>query len=381
MSGRGPGGTAGNRNFLAHFLVIGAVPLVVTFFTTEHRLARAAWGVGLACVVAMIAVSRSRGAWLTSAIALSGAAVALVANRDALSRGARRRLATVGITILLALPFGILIVGRGLNWSLADFHASLAHLVDYKTGTGHGRLVQYQATLAMLRDHPVGVGAGQWAISYPLYAGPDDPYYPPNSPVPMDRLPSSDWLGFASQYGIVLLLVVIGCGMTLARRALHRGRLRDPNALALATALVVQLVLGIFDAVLFRADTGYAAALTLGTLAALCADDVLVLRAPRLPALGLSLALSLTLVALCGRRLVAASIRSDGRLPSLEKAFVLDRSNFILATQIAQIHSLFGRCEEAKPFARLALDACPTASLPKKILLACPSVRASLPTK
>ncbi|HET9933701.1 MAG TPA: O-antigen ligase family protein [Polyangiaceae bacterium] len=382
MSGRGPGGTAGNRNFLSHFLVIGAVPLALTFVEARGKVARAAWALGFACVVAIIAVSRSRGSWLTSSIVLVGVAAVLAAKWRSLSRDARRTSAVLAVAITVAVPVGVFLIARGLNWTFADFRSSLAHLVDFRTGTGHGRLLQYQATLTMLRDHPVaGVGPGQWSIAYPRYAGPGDPYYPANSPVPFDRLPSSDWVGFASQHGLLLLLVVVALGATLAGEALRRGLLRDRHATALAAALVAQLVLGVFDSVLFRADTVYIAALSIGTLAGSCADEVFVLRAPRAPALGLALVLSVTLVALCGRRVAAWSIRSDGRLPNLERSLSLDRSNFVLASQIAQIHSALGHCDDAKAFARAALDACPTASLPKKILLSCGSLQASLSAK
>ena len=382
MSGRGPGGTAGNRNFLSHFLVIGAIPLALTVAEARSRVARVGWGLGFACVVAIIAVSRSRGSWLTSSIVLTGVGAVIAAKWRTLSSDARRTSAVLAVAIVAAVAVGVFLIGRGLNWTGDDFQSSLQHLVDFRTGTGQGRLLQYKATLKMLGEHPVGgVGPGQWSIAYPLYAGAGDPYYPANSPVPFDRLPSSDWIGFASQHGVLLLLVVVALGATLGRQALRRGLLRDRHATALAAALVAQLVLGVFDSVLFRADTAYVAALSLGTFAGLCADNIDVIRAPRAPAFGLALALSITLTGLSARRLAAWSIRSDGRLPNLERSLKLDGSNFILAAQIAQIHSAMGRCDDAKTFARTALAACPTASLPKKILLSCGSLQASLNSK
>ena len=61
---RAPGGTFGNRNFMAHLCVIVFPALLVTTLRAESRRAFGWWTFGLAVVSGALVLSRSRAAWL-----------------------------------------------------------------------------------------------------------------------------------------------------------------------------------------------------------------------------------------------------------------------------------------------------------------------------
>ena len=244
---------------------------------------------------------------------------------------------------------------------------------DHRSGTGRGRLVQYAATYRMLADHPIfGVGPGQWAIAYPAYARDDDPTYPAEAPVPWNRLPSSDWISIAAEGGLPSLAIVVALGALLLRRAWSRGITKDVHAAALLALLAAIAVLGVFDGVLYRAETAYIAAVALGTMAGACIGatrrEIAVRRGPLLFA---AVALSVVGVGATGCRLAACIVRSCGLAGNTEKAFLLDPGNYELATHIAKWHYILGRCEPAAAYARTALRLCPSARLPKTILETC----------
>ena len=61
---RAPGGTFGNRNFVAHICAIG-LPALIYFTVTARRSAVAFLGfLGVGCLAAVLVLSRSRAAWL-----------------------------------------------------------------------------------------------------------------------------------------------------------------------------------------------------------------------------------------------------------------------------------------------------------------------------
>ena len=61
---RAPGGTFGNRNFIAHYVAIGTPVVALTALTARRGLGSVFGGVGIAVLSASLVMSRSRGAWL-----------------------------------------------------------------------------------------------------------------------------------------------------------------------------------------------------------------------------------------------------------------------------------------------------------------------------
>src|SRR3979411_1218891 len=64
---RAPGGTLGNRNFVAHIAVIGLPSLVWCTVTARRSVQTLAGSFGVAIVAAALVLSRSRAAWLAVA--------------------------------------------------------------------------------------------------------------------------------------------------------------------------------------------------------------------------------------------------------------------------------------------------------------------------
>ncbi|HMG71231.1 MAG TPA: hypothetical protein VK544_08970, partial [Gemmatimonadaceae bacterium] len=142
---RAPGGTFGNRNFVAHMAVIGLPSLVWCTLTARRPLGALLGSLGGGVLGLALVLSRSRAAWLAVAACAVVLIVPLVASmkywRDARIGGrlARLTLATaVGGMIAVALP-------NTLNWnSESPYLDSARGVVDYKSGSGRGRLAQYQ---------------------------------------------------------------------------------------------------------------------------------------------------------------------------------------------------------------------------------------------
>src|SRR3954466_2625595 len=103
---RAPGGTFGNRNFMAHLCVIVMPALVLVATTAPTRRAFAWWAAGLGLVAAALILSRSRAAWLALIV---GAVVLLPLVLVALRRG--RGALRLGRLFLLPLAA---VIGAGL---------------------------------------------------------------------------------------------------------------------------------------------------------------------------------------------------------------------------------------------------------------------------
>src|SRR5206468_11830923 len=61
---RAPGGTFGNRNFVAHLCAIGTPVVILVALTARRGLGSVFGAVAMAVVSAALVMSRSRGAWL-----------------------------------------------------------------------------------------------------------------------------------------------------------------------------------------------------------------------------------------------------------------------------------------------------------------------------
>src|SRR5437764_3790914 len=162
---RAPGGTLGNRNFIAHVAAFG-LPLLLLLTVTAQRYRTFVWNaIGTALVTASLVVTRSRAAWLAFAAMLIVFLFALVASRP-LRRDGRtwRRL---GFTVVLGViaTGAVLFLPNALHWkSKNPYLESMHRVADYSGGSGRGRLIQYERTLGLAVRHPLfGVGPGNWA--------------------------------------------------------------------------------------------------------------------------------------------------------------------------------------------------------------------------
>ncbi|MFL5480026.1 MAG: O-antigen ligase family protein, partial [Gemmatimonadaceae bacterium] len=158
---RAPGGTFGNRNFVAHMAVIGLPSLVWCTVTARRPFGALVGSLGAALVGAALVLSRSRAAWLAVAAAVVVLLIPMIASRKYWrdeahigGRFARFTLAAViGGMVAIVLP-------NSLNWnSDSPYLDSARGMIDYKQGSGKGRVAQYRNSLHMAASNPVfGVG-------------------------------------------------------------------------------------------------------------------------------------------------------------------------------------------------------------------------------
>jgi len=149
-----------------------------------------------------------------------------------------------------------LLLPNTLNWkSDSPYMETARSVVNYKQGSGRGRLVQYKNTGRMSLHHPLlGVGPGNWAVIYPKFASNGDPSLTEDG-MTANPWPSSDWMTFVSERGLLALVLLALAVVSLIVDAIRA--LREPgdseqaiHAWALLGTLAVLLVVGTFDAVL-----------------------------------------------------------------------------------------------------------------------------------
>src|SRR2546423_12224928 len=229
---RAPGGTFGNRNFVAHMVVIGLPALVWCTVTARKPSGALLGSLGGALLAAALVLSRSRAAWLAVAASVVMLMVPMIASRKYWRGGhvggrfARLSLAAaIGGMIAIVLP-------NTLNWnSESPYLDSARGMIDYKKGSGRGRVAQYRNSLQMAAVNPVfGVGPGNWPVEYVRFAPAGDRSLMDDG-MTANPWPSSDWVAFVSERGFVPALTLLGVFAILFFGALRRwGELENSDA-------------------------------------------------------------------------------------------------------------------------------------------------------
>jgi hypothetical protein len=191
--------------------------------------------------------------------------------------------------------------------------------------------------------------------------------------------PSSDWMAIAAERGVpamaVLTLVLFGLVMSAWRRADHATNAEQyVEGLALASALVVTVIVGAFDAVLLLPAPALVAWALFGALSAPAA------------------ARSVTAIGIPGRRRImivvlligaAAVIRSAGQLAAMavfsdardvrrfELAARLDPGSYRIAMRLASLYEERGDCDKMRAAATAARSLYPNAPDPRRMIRAC----------
>jgi len=258
---RSPGGTFGNRNFLAHVSVLAIPPLsIIVLRTRRLRLLLPAL-LGLGALAAIVVLTRSRAAWLGGVGALMAGAVVMFTLRRSLNLPGGRT-AGLAVVVTIAVAVAVLLPNR-LRWtSDAPYAETLSRLAEYGEGSGRGRLIQYRNSLDLVQEAPLlGVGAGNWFVHYPKVTREGDPSFAAHLRIPTNPWPSSDWVAFLTERGAIGALLLLMAGAMACGRALAAGRGGTPEDAQAATALVgllvAALVAGSFDAVLLLAAPSY----------------------------------------------------------------------------------------------------------------------------
>lgn len=257
---RAPGGTFGNRNFMAHAAAIG-LPIILYLTLTSRSRFGTVWGAaGTIISAGALLLSRTRAAWVAVAVGLVFLAVEGVWISGLWrERVTRARLAALGAAGLAGVVAALLLP-NALEWrSDSPYLDSLVGVANFREGSGHGRLVQWENTLRMARDHAVlGVGPGNWQVYYPLYTTPGDPAYDWGDPIPTNPWPSSDWMALLAERGVLATLCLAAALGGLMFVGWRRSRTHHTGAeglagLAMVSVVLVTIVAGAFDAVMLLA--------------------------------------------------------------------------------------------------------------------------------
>ncbi|HXH38103.1 MAG TPA: O-antigen ligase family protein [Thermoanaerobaculia bacterium] len=365
---RSPGGTLGNRNFIAHAAAFGFPLLLLAALQARQRGAYLRWAAGTAFVVASLVLTRSRAAWLAFAAVVVVVVVAMLFSpplrRD---RGTWKRLAGVVLFSVGAVALSLLLP-NALRWRGSNpYLESVRRMAEYSEGSGHGRIVQYGRSLLLAVRHPLlGVGPGNWPVEYPARVPSNDPSLDQtNEGMTSNPWPSSDWIACVAERGIAALVLLGLVFLRLARTGLRQLRRASDvegglAAAALLGIVAAAVVAGAFDAVLLLAVPAFLVWAALGAL--WVPEDV----SPR-PAWKLALAAALALSAIGAVRsteqLMAMEIyTTHSDRASLLRAARIDPGNYRLRLRLARGGGR-ARCDEARaahalfPSARAAADA------------------------
>jgi len=280
LSLRPPGGTIGNRNRMAHLIVIGLPALALLTTRVRDRWMLGLLLLGSALAASALFLSRARGAWLAGLAVICVAGFLTLLRRGGSgggglpfgSRTPRRMTLFVGAASLGILA--ALLLPNQLNWaSPTPYRDSAATLMEHRSGTGAGRLTEYRNTLKMIGDHPIlGVGPGNWRIAYPNYATPGDPNVE-RGYVPVRRFPQGEWIGIAAERGIPSLLILFAFGGILAWRWLRavvqeRSHRKVGYAYVGFLTMAAVFMVGLFDPVIMTPTAGFVVPVIIGVCAA-----------------------------------------------------------------------------------------------------------------
>ena len=377
---RAPGGTLGNRNFMAHLCVIVLPALVLTTLRAASPRAFGWWGAAVAFVAGALVLSRSRAAWL----ALIACVVVLLAFAYLALRRTRGVVRWRRLPLLLvaaAVGGGLaLVVPNTLNWkSDSPYLETARSVVNYREGSGRGRLVQYKTSARMSLHHPVfGVGPGNWGVVYPSFASPGDPSLGSDG-MTANPWPSSDWMTFLSERGpaaFILLALAMIALLVDAVRALRTDV--DPDTVLAAWALLgtvaVLLVVSTFDAVLLLPAPALIAWGLLGALSppSRARTVVELPTSQRIAAMLLVAILGGLAIARSSTQLAAMAVfESSTRASRVERAAELDPGSYRIHLRLAESYAKRGSCANVRRHAGLARALFPNAPAPKKLLAAC----------
>jgi hypothetical protein len=377
---RAPGGTFGNRNFMAHLVALGLPLLLFRALEARDRVRFTIAGMGVLLAAAALVLSRSRAAWLGAAaggifLAVEGFWIGRLWSDARLRQRvlALSNMAVFGLVLALLLP-------NRLNWrSESPYLDSLTGVTNYKEGSGRGRLIQYGNTLKMAGRHPVlGVGPGNWPVYYPRFMSPGDPSFDADDIIPTNPWPSSDWMAVAAERGFpaLLLLGLVGVMTALGAwaRVRHSGP-REPELadLTIVATLLALAVVGSFDAVLLLPIPTFFAWIIIGTLTSTARPirEVILTSLSRRWVLGAAAIAGLSFVGRSAAETAAMELYDGGKVRTMELGARVDPGSYRLHMLLASTWLRAGRCDRARFHAEAARRLFPNHPAPLRILRSC----------
>ena len=382
---RAPGGTLGNRNFIAHIAAIGLPSIVWCTITTRRQLGALAGSLGMAIVAATLVLSRSRAAWLALLASLVVLGLLLIPSRKYWShelvgeRLARLALAgAIGAILSITLP-------NSLHWnSDSPYLDSARGVVDYRKGSGGGRISQYKNSLKMVESNPVfGVGPGNWPVRYVQYAPRGDKSLTEDGTT-ANPWPSSDWVAFVSERGLIATLAILGVFASLFLGSIRKWN-EAPEGdsvllkITLAATITAAMVVSCFDAALLLAAPSF---LIWGILGAASGGSRSTFSQwgrdvePGSTAWRALATLTLVIVILSVSRSATQTtamtiIGYGGQTANWVRGATWDPGSYRINARVAELYANRGKCAKARPFAKQAAGLFPSAASPKRVLRRC----------
>ncbi|HVT38803.1 MAG TPA: O-antigen ligase family protein, partial [Gemmatimonadaceae bacterium] len=366
---------------MAHLAAIGVPLLLFCIATARGKLSAFLWTLSLAACAGALVLSRTRAAWLALFVS-AGAALLVAVRGPALIDvpGAKRRLATAIMAAAAAIALA-LVVPNALDWrSDSPYLESVVGVVNYREGSGRGRVMQYGNTAKMALAHPVlGVGPGNWPVAYPRYAPADDPSLVEGAGMTANPWPSSDWMAALSERGVPALIALAGAMLWLLGGALAvRYDSSQPAPVRLAVvaggaALGLAMVEGAFDAVLL---------LPTPTLIVWAVAGALLPARREVRSVTLSGGRRWAALAVVGAAGAWASVATMGRIEAMrlstmgtvaahEKAANYDPGSYRVRMRAADAYAARGQCTRARVHAAAARALLPAAQAPRRLLEQC----------
>jgi O-antigen ligase len=313
-------------------------------------------------------LSRSRAAWLASLVFLGVGIVLLAASRRYWRGGhvggrlARSLLAiAIGGLIAVALP-------NDLDWnSNSPYLDSAKKVVDYSSGSGKGRIAQYQNSLDMSLSDPVfGAGPGNWPVRYPKFAPGGDKSLV-SSGMTANPWPSSDWVAFVSERGIVGALTLAAVFAVIFFRALRGWKEHERSemvllSIAVAGTVVSTMVVSAFDAVLLLPAPAFLAWMILGAGSGARRGGRVVDLSGKSWALGVFMLLAVCLldVARSGAQVKAMyDVGTGTRRAGWVSGAKWDPGSYRIEQRVAELYANRGDCRTSRIHSRRALELFP----------------------
>jgi len=377
---RAPGGTFGNRNFVAHMAVIGLPALVWSTVTARRPVGAFLGSLGGALLAAALVLSRSRAAWLAVAASVVVLLVPMIASRK-YWRGGQIGGRFVRLSLAAAIGgMAAIVLPNSLNWnSESPYLDSARGMIDYKKGSGRGRVAQYTNSLHMAVSNPVlGVGPGNWPVEYVRFAPPGDRSLTDDG-MTANPWPSSDWIAFVSERGFVPTIALLGVFTILFFTALRRwGELENPDAVlaqcVLAGTVVATIVVSAFDVVLVLAAPAFMVWGILGATSGIRRGTREVSVSPGWlsPAAAALVFASLVSTARSATQLVSmTAVGRGGYTAGWVTGAMWDPGSYRINLRVAELYSRRGRCSVARGYARQAVALFPHSPEAKRIARNC----------
>jgi O-antigen ligase len=377
---RAPGGTLGNRNFIAHIAAIGLPSLAYCTVASRRSFGALLGSLGGAVVGAALVLSRSRAAWLAVAASVIFILVPLFASRKYWPHGqVGGRLAR----LLLALVLGgaiAAVLPNTLNWnSDSPYLDSARGMVDYSTGSGKGRLAQYENSLKMAVGNPIlGVGPGNWPVRYTKYAPSNDRSLA-NDGMTANPWPSSDWVAFVSERGFVAAAALVGVFVILFFGAFRRwSEFAEGDVvlvkLVLIGTIVAVAVVSALDVALLLAAPAFLIWSIVGGASGARRVGVDIQRAGRWWPIASAVAgiVLIVSVARSATQIVAMSNVGYGtHTADWANAAAWDPGSYRINVRAGEIYANRRKCPTARPYAQRALGLFPNSPAAKRLARRC----------